>query len=90
MRGPRIFNPNAITMLSLMEGSTERAFWAAEVQRQTGVTRPTAQKYFKLFYELELVREVMEDSFSLKNPARKRYELTPQGVFLIRLHKEST
>lgn len=90
MRGPRLFNPKVIAMLSLMEGSTDVAFWAAEVHRRIGVSEPTAKKYFNKFCEVGLSHEVQEDSFALKNPARNRCLLTPLGVDVIRLFKEST
>jgi hypothetical protein len=90
MKGPLIFNDTAVTMLSLMEGSTGFEYWAAEMQRRAGISKPTAKKWFDRFYEVGLVREVGEKSFTLKHPERNLYVLTPLGVDVLRLFKEST
>ena len=79
------------TVLELMEASTGHPYYAAELEKLTGCTKPTVLGVLNRIHEagfVQMEREfVAEDT---KRAPRNYFTLTPHGVAALRLQDPST
>jgi DNA-binding PadR family transcriptional regulator len=79
------------TLLELMEASTGHPYYAAELQKLTGYTKPTVLGALDRIHEAGFVQMRQESVAEDTNRApRNYYTLTPHGVAALRLHAPST
>jgi DNA-binding MarR family transcriptional regulator len=85
-----IFTGYVQTVLKLMEGSTATLYWAAELQRQTDLSKPTVQWALDRLSEAGYVHKSTEKEAFLNHPTRTFCELTPFALAALRLMPPST
>jgi DNA-binding MarR family transcriptional regulator len=86
-----IYIPSVCKVLQLMQASTGHLYWPAEMQRESGLSKPTVSEVFTKLSEAGFVRKHPEPrAFHMDHPPRTFYELTDHGLAAIRLIAPST
>ncbi len=89
----RIFDPAVSSILKVMQASSGHRYYAAELERQTGLSKPAVAEACDQLCEAGITSKSSETAAQAEQsglPARVFYELTSDGLAFIRLTHRSS